>query len=34
MTPKAWGRALADHLLGLGGRAVLDQVYRSSHNEG
>ena len=32
--PEGLGRSLADHLLGLGGREVLDQVYRSSRDEG
>ena len=32
--PEGLGTALADHLLGLGGREVLDQVYGSTHNEG
>jgi hydroxymethylbilane synthase len=32
--PEGLGRALADHLLGIGGRAVLDQVYRSNRDEG
>lgn len=32
--PEGLGTALADHLLGMGGRAVLDQVYGSTRNEG
>jgi hydroxymethylbilane synthase len=31
--PEGLGTALADHLLGLGGRAVLDQVYGSNRDE-
>ena len=32
--PEGLGRSLADHLLELGGREVLNQVYRSGRNEG
>jgi hydroxymethylbilane synthase len=32
--PEGLGTALADHLLGLGGRAVLAQVYGSNRDEG
>ena len=32
--PEGLGTALADHLLGLGGREVLDQVYGSNRDEG
>jgi hydroxymethylbilane synthase len=32
--PDGLGTALAEHLLGLGGREVLDQVYGSNRDEG
>jgi hydroxymethylbilane synthase len=32
--PEGLGLALAEHLLGLGGREVLDQVYGRNRDEG